>query len=140
LGIFGAAGSAIVTGFIVEKAQNMSKYTRLDAYHFIFMGYSAIDIVKLLACLCLSSKVEDANYPTHVEKYRKGTKGCLGEQSPLMADESLDQYQTFRALAPVDRAAEIARPRFVGQTSVFIWRFSLVIALDNLANGLAQMP
>lgn len=59
--LFGFAGTAtgmIAGGWAIELARSQFHWDTVQAYRFIFVGYAALGLVKLILALCLSRKVE----------------------------------------------------------------------------------
>lgn len=131
LGMFGTAGSNLLTGWVLDVLQSYG-FEHMDAYRYIFLGYAAMGLLKVLCCGLLSYDVE----LKVTEKDAGGQEDeDQSETGPLLRAGSTPAYG---AVSDADVAAPPKR-MFSPASFTFMWQLSLAMAFDFVGSGLAQI-
>jgi MFS family permease len=131
IGTAGVAFGMMTCGWTVQHFTTDFHWPIVDAYRFVFMGYSAMGALKLLIIFFLSKEVE-ADEPKQTSPpagQSSETAPLLGDVSPPVAKPASQKRRGLTSLLP-----EISR-----ESRGIMVSLCLLFALDAFASGLAPL-
>ena len=131
VGPCGTAMSTILTGFVVQRLQEIQSWTVIESYGTVFWAYAVMGLVQLLLTLMLSSKCEIQ------KKSSTEQPPDIDETRPLLTDGTAET----NGKPPCDDAKPVSflktlLPSLSKESSGIVFKLCFLFAIDSIASGL----
>ncbi|OZJ04745.1 hypothetical protein BZG36_01790 [Bifiguratus adelaidae] len=136
IGTAGTASGTLLSGWLVQKVQQMEEWTDTGAYRVIFFLYGGLGLVKFVLCLLLTERCEPEIRKIVSLNHQAGDLETREQRSHNEDGDNGETQGLLEERRPQRDSSRFILPHVSAESRILLLKLCVLFAVDSLASGL----